>query len=152
MMVCRLPLLLILASLVFKPCVDATRYHFTDAALNIKERSLQEASTSQIVLLFDVVDNTPADSRLKKEIGHDYARKVLEDATGFALEMLDEIPFLERVSGHNTDCGGMNHSSIRLNSDYLEMFKGDVKSEFEGIIYHETTKVWKWNRGGQAPK
>ncbi|KAF5188376.1 Basic secretory protease [Thalictrum thalictroides] len=38
------------------------------------------------------------------------------------------------------------NAKIRLNSDYVGNYSGDVRFEVTGIIYHETTHVWQWNR------
>ncbi|KAI4387056.1 hypothetical protein MLD38_004918 [Melastoma candidum] len=40
---------------------------------------------------------------------------------------------------------------IILNSDYLQRYRGDVKEEFSGIVYHESARVWQNNGNGQAP-
>lgn len=43
-------------------------------------------------------------------------------------------------------------SVITLSSDYVESYKGNVKIEVTGIIYHEMTHVWQWTSNGLAPR
>ncbi|CAN1143281.1 hypothetical protein LINPERPRIM_LOCUS26438 [Linum perenne] len=37
--------------------------------------------------------------------------------------------------------------SIHLNS-----YKGNIRREFVGIVYHQVASIWQWNGGGEAPK
>ncbi|OWM87722.1 uncharacterized protein LOC116203549 [Punica granatum] len=43
-------------------------------------------------------------------------------------------------------------NEIRINTDYLDNFQGDVYDEFVGILYHETTHLWQWDGKGKAPR
>ncbi|KAI4367512.1 hypothetical protein MLD38_023242 [Melastoma candidum] len=119
-----------------------------------------------MVVMFQVIDKTPANSRFKNEIGYDHARQVLNEADYFVLGLLKQFPIqrgylggtltVESFAGCENTSGPVkvanstgNH--IRLNSDYIDNFKGDVKAEFDGIVYHEITRVWMWNGQGKAP-
>lgn len=166
----RLPLLLLVlasAFISFETWVEAVRYDPADVSKENKDDSVQHVSDSRIVVLFQVVDNTPADSRFKKEIGCGHARQVLNEATGFVLRLFNQFAIRRgylSVKLTVESFGECKNAStpikvakttgnhIWLNSDYIEQFKGDVKSEFDGIMYHETTNVWQWNGQGKAPK
>lgn len=41
-------------------------------------------------------------------------------------------------------------NNIRLDSDYILRYSGNVQAEFTGILYHESTHVWQWNGNGMA--
>ncbi|XP_048135606.1 uncharacterized protein LOC125315215 [Rhodamnia argentea] len=41
---------------------------------------------------------------------------------------------------------------IRLNTRYLQRYRGDIKEEFAGVVYHEMTHVWQWTGNGMAPR
>ncbi|KAI4375895.1 hypothetical protein MLD38_013712 [Melastoma candidum] len=160
--------LLFLASVFisFGPWVEAIRYDLANVALEGGEEYLKHASDSKIVVLFEVDDKTPAGSRFKKEVGYDHAREVLNEADYFVLGLLKEYPIergylggtvtVESFTGCENVTGTVKvadttGSHIRLNSDYIDNFKGDVKAEFDGIVYHEITRVWLWNGQGEAP-
>ncbi|EPS57342.1 hypothetical protein M569_17476, partial [Genlisea aurea] len=34
---------------------------------------------------------------------------------------------------------------------YIGGYSGDVRTEFTGVIFHETTHIWQWNGNGQTP-
>ncbi|XP_030459055.2 uncharacterized protein LOC115679581 [Syzygium oleosum] len=42
-------------------------------------------------------------------------------------------------------------NNIRLDSDYILRYSGNVRAELTGILYHESTHVWQWNGNGMAP-
>ncbi|KAK8698890.1 hypothetical protein V6N13_114996 [Hibiscus sabdariffa] len=43
------------------------------------------------------------------------------------------------------------NNEIHVNANYLGNYTGDVRREFNGVLYHEMTHIWQWNGNGQAP-
>lgn len=118
---------------------------------------------------YELIDNStaPLNSRFEHEIGRDYALETLVTANGFVLKTLDLNPSFREGYGdvllvvESFWKAGIGYfgktvsstvgNNIRINSDYLQFFDGDVKSEFTGILYHESTRVWQWTGNGKAP-
>ncbi|KAJ1700716.1 hypothetical protein LUZ63_000495 [Rhynchospora breviuscula] len=44
-----------------------------------------------------------------------------------------------------------SNNDIHFSADYIGNYSGDVKTEFNGVMYHEMTRVWQWNGQGKAP-
>ncbi|WRX16285.1 hypothetical protein QQP08_008772 [Theobroma cacao] len=43
-----------------------------------------------------------------------------------------------------------SNDKIQVSDKHIEAFSGDkLKSEFNGVLYHEMTHVWQWNGNGQ---
>ncbi|CAN0927020.1 hypothetical protein LINGRAHAP2_LOCUS35655 [Linum grandiflorum] len=48
-------------------------------------------------------------------------------------------------------CNNKNNE-IHVNASYLGKYKGNIRREFVGIVYHQMAAVWQWNGKGEAPK
>ncbi|KAI4381955.1 hypothetical protein MLD38_007970 [Melastoma candidum] len=57
-----------------------------------------------------------------------------------------------RARGHALNPSGTVRNTIRLNSDYLQQYDGDLRREFAGLLYHESTRVWQNDGKGRAPR
>ncbi|KAL0878267.1 hypothetical protein Bca101_027973 [Brassica carinata] len=44
-----------------------------------------------------------------------------------------------------------DRDEIHFNAGYLADFRGDVRREFRGVVYHEVVHSLQWNGMGQAP-
>ncbi|KAK4345357.1 hypothetical protein RND71_035533 [Anisodus tanguticus] len=44
------------------------------------------------------------------------------------------------------------NNEIRVTARYIENYSGDIKREITGILYHEITHIWQWDRKGQASR
>ncbi|KAI4371976.1 hypothetical protein MLD38_010264 [Melastoma candidum] len=121
-------------------------------------------------LQYEVVANgtTQGDLRFKREVGMLYATHTLQLASEFALKVLDSkvrqnkpykqvklivesfaqdiIPEMYYPSVAIT-----TNNTIRLNSDYIQSFVGNLKDDITGVLYHESTRVWQWTGDGRAP-
>ncbi|RCV42345.1 hypothetical protein SEVIR_9G207800v4 [Setaria viridis] len=131
------------------------------AVIAVSSVLLVMAATSGAVT-FDAtnsVASTDGGARFDREVGVDYAKQVLSDASSFiwgtfnqpnpedrkpvdsvALNVVDNISAPAQTSG----------GAISLNAQYVAGFQGDVKTEVTGVLYHETTHVWQWDGQGQA--
>ncbi|XP_030469665.1 uncharacterized protein LOC115688072 [Syzygium oleosum] len=117
-------------------------------------------------VVFDNTSGTP-DTRFKHEIGVSYAGLTLFEASNFVLKTFKQTlgggqnyTFIEATvtSFQGSGLGSYplqvaitGGNQILLNADYVEAYIGDVKAEFTGILYHESTRVWQWTANGAAP-
>lgn len=159
-----LPMKLFLAILlVTVATVDPIRATRTGAALS---NSPKKPTPS---IYYELTDNStaPLNSRFEHNIGRDYALETLVTANEFVFKTLNLNPsvgegydevllFVESfwqagIGYYGKTVSSTVNNKIRVNSDYLQFFDGDVKSEFTGILYHESTRVWQWTGNGKAP-
>ncbi|KAI4375894.1 hypothetical protein MLD38_013711 [Melastoma candidum] len=166
-MLSRLALLLVLPLLVQIESYAEAAFHdrdFSDARDPGSLLSLRLAGVPFFpVLAFQVEDKTANNSRFKREIGSDYALRILKTANENTAAILgpksvrkvygvmkltvesirgrQESPVVSIVTGKH----------IRLDSDYLETFPGDVKFEFSGILLYDCASIWEWTGSDTAP-
>lgn len=97
--------------------------------------------------------------RFDNEIGVSFTQGVANSATDFIWTTFQETAPEDRksttvVSLFIDDMGGVAYTSndqIHFSAQYIGGYSGDVRTEFEGVLYHEMTHVWQWNGNGQAP-
>ncbi|KAF6983580.1 hypothetical protein CFC21_001742 [Triticum aestivum] len=112
---------------------------------------------------FDATNTVPDSAggqRFDQDVGVDYAKQVLSEASSFiwttfnqpnpedrrdydsvTLAVVDNIEPVAQTSGN----------AIQLRAQYVAGFdEGDVKKEVKGVLYHEATHVWQWNGQGRA--
>lgn len=101
---------------------------------------------------------TPGGARFDSEIGLDYSKQVLADASSFCWSIFqqpteaDRRP-VQRIALIVESMGGVAYNSndeIHLSADYVAGYSGDVRTEITGVLYHEVTHSWQWNGGGSA--
>ncbi|KAI4367510.1 hypothetical protein MLD38_023241 [Melastoma candidum] len=163
----RLALFLVLASFVsFNQCAVPSVQHDAPEATRKQSKKFEFEPFRGVpidpILGFNVTDNTPGNSRFKRAIGRDHALEVLRNAAYFAQEMLGPDGLgrgfayvkltIENFGGNQTVAAISTGTQIRLNSMYIENFTGDVKYEFNGIVFHENAKMWLQARQGLAPR
>lgn len=56
--------------------------------------------------------------------------------------------FLERNMPYIADT---ENNEIHVDSKYIQYYKGDIKTEFTGILFHEMTHVWQWFGNSSTP-
>ena len=42
----------------------------------------------------------------------------------------------------------MNGNEIHVGAGYIDGIKGDIKTDFNGVLYHEMVHVWQWYGNG----
>ncbi|XP_006661891.1 uncharacterized protein LOC102706684 [Oryza brachyantha] len=118
------------------------------------------ASRTAGAVTFDATNtasNTAGGQRFDQEVGVEYARQVLADASAFIWDAFgqptdgDRKP-VDAVTLAVEDIGGVAFTSangIHLSAQYVGGYSGDVRAEVTGVLYHEATHVWQWDgRGG----
>ncbi|XP_050366159.1 uncharacterized protein LOC126784713 [Argentina anserina] len=97
--------------------------------------------------------------RFNNEIGADYSLQTLASAADFIWKVFQQSAVADRksvdkVSLFIDNMDGVAYASngeIHVSASYIAGYSGDVKKEFTGVLYHESTHVWQWNGNGQAP-
>ncbi|TKY50992.1 Basic secretory protease [Spatholobus suberectus] len=111
---------------------------------------------------FTVTNNaltTPGGVTFRDKIGAAYAQRTLISATRFTLRVfqqnnLADTKNVQKVSLFVDDMDGVAYTSndeIHVSARYVNGYKGDVKTEITGVLYHEMVHVWQWDGNGQAP-
>ncbi|KAJ0265315.1 F15 [Hirschfeldia incana] len=113
---------------------------------------------------FSVVDNTGDSAggrRFREEIGGiSYATQSLRAATDFTWRLFQQAnnpsdrrstPKISMVMENGDGVAYSSQDEIHFNAGHLAEFKGDVRREFTGVVYHEVVHSWQWNGAGKAP-
>ncbi|KAG6523785.1 hypothetical protein ZIOFF_013672 [Zingiber officinale] len=101
---------------------------------------------------------TPGGARFDSEIGLDYGKQVLADASSFCWSIFQQPTEADRRSVQRIaliveSMDGVAYNSndeIHLSADYVAGYSGDVRTEITGVLYHEVTHSWQWNGRGAA--
>ncbi|KAL9244948.1 hypothetical protein vseg_018662 [Gypsophila vaccaria] len=113
---------------------------------------------------YTVTNNAPTTEGgmvFTNQIGEDYAEQTLDSATNFIWQTFQEENVDDRKPVTQVDLivvsslppnvvAETGNNQIQFSADYLGGFSGDVKNEFTGVIYHESTHVWQWDGQGQV--
>ncbi|XP_020210046.1 uncharacterized protein LOC109795048 [Cajanus cajan] len=112
---------------------------------------------------FSVTNNaltTPGGAAFRDKIGAAYAQRTLIAATRVTLKdifqqnNLADRKNVQKISLFVDDMDGVAYTSndeIHVSAKYVGKYKGDVKTEITGVLYHEVVHVWQWNGNGGAP-
>lgn len=112
---------------------------------------------------YEVTNNavgTPGGDRFENELGVDYSKGVLADASAFVLKTFQESFETDQknvqlitLSIENLNQDKIVAETIQNNIRYNAKFIAgdDLKRGFEGVLYHEVTHVWQWNGNNAAP-
>ncbi|KAK8656340.1 hypothetical protein V6N13_098293 [Hibiscus sabdariffa] len=103
--------------------------------------------------------NTGGGVRFRNEIGEASSLQTMSSATNFIWNIFQQNNPSDRkdvakVTLFIEDSDGVAFTSndeIHVNANYLGNYTGDVRREFDGVLYHEMTHVWQWNGNGQTP-
>ncbi|KAL9244950.1 hypothetical protein vseg_018663 [Gypsophila vaccaria] len=113
---------------------------------------------------YTVTNNAPATRGgmvFSNTIGENYAKQTLDSATNFIWQIFQENNVNDRKPVNKVDLiivsslppnvvAETSNNQIQFSADYLGGFSGDVKTEFTGVVYHESTHVWQWDGKGQV--
>ncbi|XP_050366157.1 uncharacterized protein LOC126784712 [Argentina anserina] len=105
-------------------------------------------------------ENTPGGVRFRDELGVDYTKQRMRDATEFIWNLFKETTAAERrdtprISLFVEVRDGIAASSgdiIHVSAKYMEdLTAANLKKDFNWVIYHEVTHSLQRNGNGQAP-
>ena len=104
---------------------------------------------------------TPGGIRFSNELGDNYTIKTMDQATIFFWRLFQQNTEADRkdvprVSLFVDDMERIAYASnneIHVGDDYIEGIKGDIKWDFNGVLYHEMAHTWQWDgsAGTKAP-
>ncbi|KAL3724013.1 hypothetical protein ACJRO7_036091 [Eucalyptus globulus] len=126
-----------------------------------KSSYLTLAKTVQYKLVHN--STSPGNTKLETDIGAGYTIIILQLASEYIMKTLGKAKPYEKVTlifqyFVNTGIGSYpfavastSNNNIHLSSNHIEYHIGDVCAEFNGILYHESTRVWQWNGNSMAP-
>ncbi|KAJ6692449.1 hypothetical protein OIU79_014237 [Salix purpurea] len=104
---------------------------------------------------------TPGGIRFSNELGDDYTIKAMDQATNFFWTLFQQYTEADRqdvarVSFFVDDMKDIAYTSnneIHVGGDYIQGITGDIKWDFNGVLYHEMAHIWQWDgsAGTTAP-
>ncbi|CAN1143270.1 hypothetical protein LINPERPRIM_LOCUS26437 [Linum perenne] len=59
--------------------------------------------------------------------------------------------FIDNMKGKLVDAYSTKNE-IHVNANFIGNYKGNIRREFVGKVYHQVTSIWQWNEGGEASK
>ncbi|CAL4934103.1 unnamed protein product [Urochloa decumbens] len=106
----------------------------------------------------NAASNTAGGQRFDREVGLDFAKRILSDASTFIWMTFnqptpaDRKP-VDKITLVVADVGGIASTSgdvTTLSAQYVGNISGNAKIEVASVLFHETTHVWQWDGQGQA--
>ncbi|KAJ6345782.1 hypothetical protein OIU78_008442 [Salix suchowensis] len=111
----------------------------------------------------NLVPTTPGGIRFSNELGDDYTKTAMDQATNFFWTLFQQYTEADRkdvarVSFFlndtlDTDPAYTSGNEIHVEVDYIQAITADIKWDFNGVLYHEMAHVWQWDgsAGTTAP-
>ncbi|KAI6701610.1 hypothetical protein NL676_015934 [Syzygium grande] len=157
---------------------DLMKDHYTDAFfVQLLGKTVDELwddyKSSYLTLAkavkYELIDNStsPGNTKFETDIGAGYAIMILQLASEYVMKTLnlgigkakpyEKVTLIVEsfvnigIGSYPFAVASTTDNNIRLNSNYIEYYTGDVRAEYNGILYHESTRVWQWNGNGMAP-
>ncbi|XP_010918047.2 uncharacterized protein [Elaeis guineensis] len=114
---------------------------------------------------YEVTNNavgTDGGNLFDHELGVDYSKQVLADASAFVWTTFQQSSEADRknvqlitlsIESLNKDnvVAETIQNNIHYNAKFITGTGDDLKRGFEGVLYHEMTHVWQWNGNNAAP-
>jgi hypothetical protein len=108
-------------------------------------------------------ESTPGGARFKNELGTEYTRQTMVSATNFIWKIFQQNTETDQKNYQNVNLfveekllvenalAITSGNEIKVGASYIQGIKGDIKWDFNGVLYHEMVHVWQWYGNGQAP-
>ncbi|XP_004496927.1 uncharacterized protein [Cicer arietinum] len=101
------------------------------------------------------VTNSALSTRFRDQIGTQYATQKLDSATQFIWNIFQQnnpadrrhvqkVGLLIENFDNPIAYTNTNTEEIHVSGSYVNSYKGDVRNEITGVLYHEMTHVWQW--------
>ncbi|XP_004137101.1 uncharacterized protein LOC101216297 [Cucumis sativus] len=104
---------------------------------------------------------TPGGNRFDTQIGADYCRQTMIEASGFIWSIFRQNTPADRRNVQSVILlidrdlhqypAFASNNRIHVSASYIARYNGDVRMAVTGILYHEMVHVWQWNGNGAAP-
>ncbi|KAF3435496.1 hypothetical protein FNV43_RR22585 [Rhamnella rubrinervis] len=103
---------------------------------------------------------TPGGMIFNQQLGVDYTKQTMASATEFIWNLFQQTTDADKKSvdtvrlfvddrNDNAIAYAINNE-IHVGDNYIEGITGDIKRDFNGVLYHEMTHIWQWNGNGQG--
>ncbi|KAL5857830.1 hypothetical protein ACOSQ3_005288 [Xanthoceras sorbifolium] len=102
---------------------------------------------------------TPGGIRFRNELGAEYTKQRMAAASEFIWRIFQQNTPAERINQpqvilfvdqESKYVAYVVNNEIHVQDDYIENIKGDIKWDFNGVLFHEMTHIWQ-NGLGKAP-
>lgn len=108
----------------------------------------------------NLAQTTPGGMIFNQQLGVDYTKQTMASATEFIWNLFQQTTDAEKKrvdtvtlfvddKDDNTIAYAINNE-IHVGDNYIEGIRGDIKKDFNGVLYHEMTHIWQWNGNGQG--
>lgn len=108
----------------------------------------------------NLAQTTPGGMIFNQQLGVDYTKQTMASATEFIWKLFQQTTDADKKSvdtvslfvddrNDNTIAYAINNK-IHFGDNYIEGITGDIKKDFNGVLYHEITHIWQWNGNGQG--
>ncbi|XP_051147111.1 uncharacterized protein LOC127262464 [Andrographis paniculata] len=99
---------------------------------------------------------TPGGARFNTDIGDDYSRRTMEAATNFIWDIFQQTDPADRKNVEKVNLfidddalkpfiAYAMDNEIHAGASYINGISGDVRRDFDGVMYHEMTHIWQWS-------
>jgi len=110
-------------------------------------------------IIVNRAETTPGGVRFDNELGIDYTRNTMMSATNFIWKIFQQSNETDRMNVQRVclfvnDMDGIAYAindEIHVGANYIGNITMDIKWDFSGVLYHESTHIWQWNGNNQAP-
>jgi hypothetical protein len=110
-------------------------------------------------IIVNQAETTPGGVRFDNELGIDYTRNTMMSATNFIWKIFQQSNETDRMNVQRVclfvnDMDGIAYAindEIHVGANYIGNITMDIKWDFSGVLYHESTHIWQWNGNNQAP-
>ncbi|MBA0818703.1 hypothetical protein Gohar_021248 [Gossypium harknessii] len=107
----------------------------------------------------DNTGNSGGGVRFRTEIGAQSSLQTMSSATDFIWGIFQQtnpsdrknVPKVTLFIENGDGVAFAINNEILVNANYLGNYTGDLRKEFNGVLYHEMTHIWQWNGNGQTP-
>ncbi|XP_031256154.1 uncharacterized protein LOC116114140 [Pistacia vera] len=102
---------------------------------------------------------TPGGIRFNNELGSEYTKQRMAAASDFIWGIFQQNTEAERINRpqvilsvdpDSKFLAYVVNNEVHVNDSYINNIRGDIKSDFNGVLYHEMTHIWQ-NGIGKAP-
>ncbi|TYG36245.1 hypothetical protein ES288_D13G049200v1 [Gossypium darwinii] len=107
----------------------------------------------------DKTGNSRGGVRFRTTIGAQSSLQTMSSATGFIWDIFQQtnpsdrknVPKVTLFIENGDGVAFAINNEIHVNANYLGNYTGDLRKEFNGVLYHEMTHIWQWNGNGRTP-
>ncbi|CAI0427105.1 unnamed protein product [Linum tenue] len=121
--------------------------------------------SSVLYTVTNAANNTAGGSRFETDIGAKVARLTMYAATRSTWSVFNQTDegseerkkisaislFIEDMTEPGMLVGYAKGTSIHLNAHFIGNYSGNLRRQFNGVIYEKVASIWQWDARGEAP-